>query len=399
MKKIIAEDLGIKFTKTRFKYFTMKEKIVHLFKGQKTEKFWALRHINFDVHEGETLGVIGPNGAGKSTLLKVVAGLMAVDEGKLTTKGKISTLLQLGAGFKPELSGRENIYVNANLLGYENQITRNKESDIINFADVEDFIDTPLKFYSSGMKVRLGFAVATAFDPEILLIDEILAVGDENFKVKCNERIQKFREGNKTIMVVSHNLGILRDMCTKIMLLEKGEKILEDEPKIAIGEYLYRMELARKRFKSFVFNTPGYEIKNIRFHNEAGEEKEVFTPEEKVRIIFDYKVPPETKKIYFRYLIFSKKNKDAKEKKVYEEVLTVKFDEARQDGTMEIAINSPLGKHGQFLVSFGIMQYKNKPDYHIFHPKIGKFSVSLYKDQDKDSELTLSTYHKIIKNE
>jgi len=187
------------------------------------EEFWALRGIDFTVPTGTTFGVIGSNGSGKSTLLKCLTGILMPDKGSVSVKGRISALLELGAGFHPELSGRENVFMNGAILGLSKKEITAKFDDIVDFAGLENFIDTPVKNYSSGMFVRLGFAVAAHVEPEVLLIDEVLSVGDESFQRKSAERIEQFRREGRTIVFVSHGLAQVGQLCETCAWLEKGE--------------------------------------------------------------------------------------------------------------------------------------------------------------------------------
>jgi len=187
------------------------------------EEFWALKGVDFEVPTGSTFGVIGSNGSGKSTLLKCLAGILVPERGTITVDGRISALLELGAGFHPELSGRENVYLNGAILGLSKKETAARFDDIVSFAGLEEFIDTPVKNYSSGMYVRLGFAVAAHVEPEVLLIDEVLSVGDESFQRKCAEKIEQFRQDGRTIVFVSHGLDQVQQLCEDVAWIEKGE--------------------------------------------------------------------------------------------------------------------------------------------------------------------------------
>ena len=186
------------------------------------EEFWALRDVSLEIAEGSTYGFIGTNGSGKSTLLKCLARILEPDEGSCRTKGKVSALLELGAGFHPELSGRENVYLNGSILGMSKADLDVRFDDIVAFAGLERFIDTPVKNYSSGMYVRLGFSVAINVDPDILLVDEVLAVGDEQFQRRCNERFADLRAEGRTIVVVSHSLGSIQAICDEVAWLDNG---------------------------------------------------------------------------------------------------------------------------------------------------------------------------------
>jgi ABC-2 type transport system ATP-binding protein len=187
------------------------------------EEFWALEGVSFEVPKGETFGIIGPNGSGKSTMLKCLTKILTPDRGSVTVDGSLSALLELGAGFHPELSGRENVFLNAAILGLSRKQIGAKFDEIVSFAGLERFIDTPVKNYSSGMFLRLGFAVAINVDPEILIIDEVLAVGDESFQRKCAEKIADFRNGGRTIVIVSHALPSIRQLCDRVAWIDHGK--------------------------------------------------------------------------------------------------------------------------------------------------------------------------------
>jgi lipopolysaccharide transport system ATP-binding protein len=199
---------------------TLKETL--LARRSKYEEFWALKDVSFDVGKGEMLGIIGPNGSGKSTLLKCMARIISPNSGEISVDGSMSSLLELGTGFHPELSGRENVYLAGSILGLAKSEIDGKLTQIVDFSGLGEFIDTPLKNYSSGMTARLAFSVAISIDPEILLLDEVLAVGDEEFQLKCFDYISGLRRSGKTIVFVSHSLSSIRRLCSKVLWLEKG---------------------------------------------------------------------------------------------------------------------------------------------------------------------------------
>jgi len=207
----------------------------------RAEEFWALKDVEFDVSEGSTTGLIGPNGSGKSTLLRIIAGILRPTEGRVVTRGRIAALLELGAGFHPELTGRENVYLNASILGLTRAETDQKFDSIVDFAELEDFIDTQVKFYSSGMFVRLGFAVAVHVDPQILLIDEVLAVGDEAFQRKCLAKIQSFQAEGRTIVFVTHAADLVRQICDQAVMLQKGVILSAGDPDEVVRDFRLSM--------------------------------------------------------------------------------------------------------------------------------------------------------------
>jgi ABC-2 type transport system ATP-binding protein len=208
-------------------------------------EFDALKGVSFEIPEGSTFGLIGENGSGKSTLLKCIARILRPDEGTVSTRGKISALLELGAGFHQELSGRENVYLNGAILGMSKRDIDARFDEIVAFAGLEEFIDSPVKNYSSGMYVRLGFSVAINVDPDVLLVDEVLAVGDEAFQRKCSEKFADLKQSGKTIVVVSHALGTMRSLCDELALLEHGNLVKVGPAGAVVDEYLGDVHLDR----------------------------------------------------------------------------------------------------------------------------------------------------------
>lgn len=199
---------------------------------------WALKDVSFDVKEGEVLGIIGRNGAGKSTLLKVLSRITEPTEGEARIRGRVGSLLEVGTGFHPELTGRENIFLNGAILGMRKVEIKRKFDEIVEFAGIEKLLDTPVKRYSSGMYVRLAFAVAAHFEPEILVIDEVLAVGDAQFQKKCLGKMGDVAKGGRTVLFVSHNMGAVQRLCERAILLDDGVKVADNETEIVIGQYL-----------------------------------------------------------------------------------------------------------------------------------------------------------------
>jgi ABC-type polysaccharide/polyol phosphate transport system ATPase subunit len=233
---IEVSDLWKSYRIYRQRTHSLKETI--LARRAEYDQFWALRGVSFSVDKGEMLGVIGANGSGKSTLLKCVARILAPNAGSVSVDGKISTLIELGTGFHAELSGRDNVYLSGSILGLSREQIDSRFDDIVRFAGVEEFLDTPIKNYSSGMQARLGFAVAINVDPEILLIDEVLAVGDQAFQMRCYERIHDLRRQNKTVVFVSHSLAAVRELCSRVIWLEHGRISAIGDAQSVVHEYM-----------------------------------------------------------------------------------------------------------------------------------------------------------------
>lgn len=208
-----------------------------LFARRRPEKFYALREVSFRIDRGESVALIGSNGAGKSTLLSLIAGISAPNEGSVHVEGKVAALLDLGSGFHPELTGRENIDLNAALLGLTRRQVREKEESIIAFSELEEFIDEPLKTYSSGMAMRLAFAVAIELDPDILIVDEVLAVGDRAFQEKCLAKVREFVQAGKTMLAVSHSATLIRELCRRALWLDHGRLMMDGEIDEVIQAY------------------------------------------------------------------------------------------------------------------------------------------------------------------
>ena len=233
---ISVERVSKRFRVYHERPMSLKERVLRL-RRARAEDFWALREVDFDVPDGQTWGLIGANGSGKSTLLKIIGGILRPTEGRVVTRGRIAALLELGAGFHPELTGRENVYLNASILGLSRKETDRHFEDIVAFAELEDFIDSQVKHYSSGMFVRLGFAVAVHVDPEILLIDEVLAVGDEAFQRKCIRRVRDLQRQGRTIVFVTHAVQQVHQICDGAVMLDHGRIRALGEVSAVIKEY------------------------------------------------------------------------------------------------------------------------------------------------------------------
>ena len=263
---------------------SFQEMVVNLFRSGQREELWALRDVSFTVERGAALGIIGPNGSGKSTVLKLISRILEPTSGKITVDGRVSALLELGAGFHPDLTGRENIYLNGSLLGLSRREMDAQFDRIVEFAELERFIDMPVKHYSTGMTMRLGFAVAIHVQPEILLVDEVLAVGDQSFQARCLDKISELRSQGVTILFVSHNLEAVRDLCDQTLWLEGGRLQAHGPTEQVIDLYLEwvtageeaRLTAQHGEGVGERWGSGEVEIVDVRFLDRDGRERHVF---------------------------------------------------------------------------------------------------------------------------
>lgn len=223
MEVIAVKDVSMRFRLSADRIASMKEYVVQLITGRlKYKEFWALKHVGFSLEKGEVLGIIGHNGAGKSTLLKIISGILKPTEGTVSIQGNIVPMLELGSGFDFDMTGRENIFLNGAILGYSKEFLSVKCQEIIDFSELGEFIEEPLRNYSSGMMMRLAFSIATVVEPEILIVDEILAVGDADFQAKSKKRMMDLMSGGTTVLMVSHTISQIRELCDKVLWIEHG---------------------------------------------------------------------------------------------------------------------------------------------------------------------------------
>jgi len=288
------DHVGVRYRVAQERIASFKEYAIRRVKGQvRYQDFWALQEVNLSIQPGEVFGIIGPNGAGKSTLLKVIARVLRPTRGRVRIRGRLAPLLELGAGFDPELTGRENVYLNGAILGFTKAEIERLYDGIVDFSGLGDFIDAPLRTYSTGMYARLGFAVATAERPDILIVDEILGVGDAEFQTKSFERIQGFRASGATILLVSHSLERVQEVCSRAMWLDRGQVVSLGSAQAVVSQYLERnrqresQQLSAQRqaveqSQAAPAETPTrwgtsqIEITAVRITDEYGEEKTIF---------------------------------------------------------------------------------------------------------------------------
>lgn len=349
-------------------------KITPMLAGQEKQiegdHFWALRGINIEVKEGEILGIIGKNGAGKSTLLKILSRVTAPTKGNIKVKGRIASLLEVGTGFHPELTGRENIFMNGAILGMSKQEIRSKLDEIIDFSGVESFIDTPVKRYSSGMYVRLAFAVAAHLDPEILVIDEVLAVGDVAFQKKCLGRMSQISQEGRTILFVSHNLAAVNRICNKGVVINDGSVVFKGSSADSVTYYLEQTQQEAKSWEideysgkaPIVFpdkqDKPA-QIKQLSLYGESGHLASIFKYNEVIKLCVDF-VLRVVQKDY--YMLFSVKD-------LYENIIYVSTDDDLHGSAMcskkpgmycyTVKLPDSLLKPGNYSITVSLTQ-KNK---------------------------------------
>ncbi len=306
MTVIQVENLGKKYTighQKGTRYQTLRDTLAHTGRGimqrlrhplspnresVDLEEIWALRDVNFEIKQGERVGIIGRNGAGKSTLLKILSRITHPTTGRVTITGRVASLLEVGTGFHPELSGRENIYLNGAILGMTRQEIKRKFDEIVAFAEVEKFLDTPVKHYSSGMYVRLAFAVAAHLEPEILVVDEVLAVGDAEFQKKCLGKMEEVAKGGRTVLFVSHNMGAIRQFCGQGILLTSGRLQKIGSTEVVVAAYLTSKDYVQSGERVWDDpNMPGdhaARVKSIRLCAEDGSVRTEFGTTESIYI-------------------------------------------------------------------------------------------------------------------
>jgi ABC-2 type transport system ATP-binding protein len=284
--------IAVQEVSKRFRLFherptSVKERVLRL-RSSRAQDFWALRDVSIDVPEGHTVGLVGPNGSGKTTLLKIIGGILRPTSGTVTTTGRIAALLELGAGFHPELTGRENVYLNASILGLSKRETDRYFDDIVEFAELEGFIDNQVKYYSSGMIVRLGFAVAVHVNPSILLIDEVLAVGDEAFQRKCLARVREFQREGRTIVFVTHAMQQIAQICNTAVMLDHGGVVAQGGVHEVIKEY--RLVMVRRHARFARKDVTGeVEIGSVQLVDTQGQPSSVVLPGERLQVLVDFR--------------------------------------------------------------------------------------------------------------
>jgi ABC-type polysaccharide/polyol phosphate transport system ATPase subunit len=325
-------------------------------------EFWALRDATFEVPRGRTIGVIGPNGAGKSSLLGLVAGTITPTCGRVETRGRICSLLELGAGFHPDLTGRENVFLNAAILGIPRQEVRRRYERIVDFAGLAEFMDEPVRHYSSGMYVRLAFAVAAESDPEVLLVDEVLAVGDVAFQLKCLDRIRTLQRQNRTILFVSHALQTVEEFCHEAWLLHHGKIVARGEPPEVILRYIREYMGEGGPVFTQEFGTREAEILDVTFRDEAGHETGVFETGRPMHVEIRWRAHRRLERPVFGFSI-----KTANGLYVFgsnTQIAHVPIEAIEGEGVTRLTIAPLTLMSGQYLLSLSIHSWDHAQQYH-----------------------------------
>lgn len=336
MKAIETINLGKKYIVSHEKEALIRHILPRFLSIKSQEEFWALKDINLEINKGECLGVIGRNGAGKSTLLNILAGITFPTEGKVLVDGRVSAILSLGAGFHPELTGEENVYLNASILGLRVKNIKKRFQEIVEFSEIGHFIDAPLQTYSAGMYMRLGFSIAIHIDFDVLLIDEALSVGDISFQEKCIYKLKEFHKKGATLVIVSQSLDLLKELCDKVVLLERGRVEFIKEPREAIAQYQEMMSIKEEKDVQIVSRLPpkpvfvrsssnsdseakvesiksnwgtragtgDIEIKRVRLLDSRGKEESVFETSQRLKVWVDFFVHSEIADPHFGIAIF-----------------------------------------------------------------------------------------------
>ncbi len=324
--------------------------------------FHALEDVSFEIQKGETVGVIGENGSGKSTLLGIIAGILKPTSGEVKVQGSVATLLELGAGFHGDLSGRENIYLNGSILGFSKKEMDERYKAIVEFSELEKFINMPVKHFSSGMYVRLGFAIAVEVDPDILLIDEVLAVGDEHFQKKCLRRIEDFQKRGKTILFVSHALELVEEVCSRVILLEQGHVREEGRPRDVLRLYRKMVQERDERLRPREWGTKEAFITGVRFLRSGGKEEKRFFTGQPVIMEISYLAPKRVDSPVFGISIHGQDGKNFFGTNTKLENYPI--DHIEGEGKIKLTIERLTLFKGAFFFNFSLHSQDHRIQYH-----------------------------------
>lgn len=354
-----------------------------------SEYVWALRDINFEVQQGEVLGIIGKNGAGKSTLLKILSKVTAPTSGSIKAKGRIASLLEVGTGFHPELTGRENIYLNGTILGMTKREVSAKLDEIVDFAGVERYLDTPVKRYSSGMMVRLGFAVAAHLEPEILVVDEVLAVGDAEFQKKAVGKMQEVsNEGGRTVLFVSHNMESIEKLCSIALYLDMGEDVAWGTSKAIIKQYLYEAgsDLNNQWVRNKPLN-PFASFLSAKIVNSKAQAINLLDSSEESFIVIEIQIHQNIHQITFAFEVLTTSNQSvfcSHEKDSYTSKLAVGMYTAKipipkllRTGTYKVNLGSNLSQFDSVEFFESVLTFEVRNDYEVMSGRPGLLHLPL----------------------
>ena len=341
-------------------------------------EFWALQDINFELKRGETLGLIGQNGCGKTTLLRLLNGIFPPDKGKITINGRIGALIAVGAGFHPHMTGRENIYLNGSILGMSKQEIKQKFDKIVEFAEIGDFLDAPVATYSSGMHVRLGFAIAIHCEPDILLLDEILAVGDGRFQQKCFSKMAKLLENGTSVIFVSHSMPSIQMICKDAAFIDNGKIIAYGKVEDVLGFYYNKccvnvFESSENRKDNFI-SSYNISYQYLKFYNEAGKETRTFQSGENIIAEWKYDMKNEIKNVslYFGMANDGFTHSGYSSAKGYD---SYKIEKVNTDTICRILIKKPFLSPGEYIVSIGLWDENMQDCYYNDYESTGKIKI------------------------
>jgi ABC-type polysaccharide/polyol phosphate transport system ATPase subunit len=342
---------------------TIKALVVDALRGHgKTRDFWALRDVSLAVQQGETVGIIGSNGAGKSTLLSLISQTSQPTSGTIATRGKISSLLELGAGFHPDLTGRENVFLYGAIMGLSHRQMEERFDQIVAFAELADWIDEPVKHYSSGMYVRLAFSVAVEVDPDILIIDEVLAVGDAAFQRKCIARIDAFKKAGKTLLVVSHDLNTIHTISDQLVLMEKGQIIAAGDPDAVVAEYQWLSRESASTAEAKEWGTGEVKLTGAHFVDAEGEETDELWRGKPLRIRIDYEAANRIESPVFGFAVQTTSGSLIYGNNTQIEGFDIPFIEG--EGTITLDFEKVELLAGAYLFSFSVHSQDHQTNYH-----------------------------------
>lgn len=343
---------------------SLKHLVVDAFRRRKKKTFTALSDVTFDVKRGETVGVVGRNGAGKSTLLSVIAGTIAPTSGHVETNGRVSSLLELGAGFHPDLTGRENIYLYGSIMNIPRAVMKKRFDSIVDFAGIGDFIDQPVRFYSSGMYVRLGFSVAVQIDPDILLVDEVLAVGDADFQKRCIQRMSSFRQAGKTLLLISHDLGTIQAISDRIALLDHGKIIDIGNPREMIDKYRQTVFSADNSGPGVnEWGTREATLTKVEFVDAEGRPASNVGSDRIIRVAVHFNAQHRIEKPVFGFNLEHREHGNIFGSNTQLENFDIPFVE-KGDGMICFDVDASQLQRGGYLMSFSMHSYDHKVNYH-----------------------------------